>query len=268
MSEINLIHLRNSLLALELGDHPVIVHASLKSLGFIQGGAETVVRALTETTAGVLVPTFTYKTMVTPGVGPAYNGMSYGKESQLNSLAEPFQNDMRVDPMIGMLPETLRLHPAARRTRHPILSFAGIRVDEALDSQTLYNPLAPIGRLAEQGGWVILMGTDHTVNTSIHYAEKLAGRKQFTRWALTPKRIVECPGFPGDSDGFEALAPGLESFTRRAYAGGALIRAVPLQPLFEVALTRLRRNPLDLLCQRPDCARCNDIRTALQYQSS
>ncbi len=264
MNEINLIHLRNSLLELELEDRPVIVHASLKSLGFIQGGAETVVRALIETTAAVLVPTFTYKTMVTPGVGPPYNGMSYGKDSQLNSLAEPFHKDMRVDPMIGMLPETLRLHPSARRTLHPILSFAGINAGPALDAQTLYNPLAPIGTLADQDGWVILMGTDHSVNTSIHFAERLAGRRQFVRWALTRGRVVECPGFPGDSEGFEALASSLEPHTRRASVGGAVIQAIPLQALFEITIARLRRYPLDLLCHRMDCARCNDIRAALQ----
>jgi len=265
MNDINLIHVRNALLELELQDRPVIVHAALRSLGFIQGGAETIVRALVETTAGVIVPTFTYKTMVTPGVGPPHNGMTYGREGQLNSMAEPFHPNMRVDPMIGMLPETLRLHPLARRTQHPILSFAGIHADSALDAQTLYNPLAPIGALADRDGWVILLGTDHTVNTSIHFAEKLAGRRQFVRWALTRSRVVECPDFPGDSDGFDAIGPSLEPFTRKSFLGGAVVRAVPLRALIEVTIGRLRRNPLDLLCHRMDCARCADIRQSLMF---
>lgn len=263
MTELNLIRLRDCLLELELQDRPVIVHASVRAFGFIQGGAETILRALIETTGAVIAPAFTYKTMITPGVGPPHNGLNYGRESQLNSLAEPFHKDMRVDPMIGMLPEILRLHPLARRTLHPILSFSGINADKALDAQTLYNPLAPIGALADQGGWVVLLGTDHTVNTSIHFAERLAGRRQFVRWALTRNRVVECPGFPGDSDGFGALAPSLEPYTRRTQLGGALIQAVPLRPLFEATIARLRRNPLDLLCNRMDCARCNDIRLSL-----
>ena len=70
---------------------------------------------------------------------------------------------------------------------------------------------APVGALAEENGTVLLIGVNHTVNTSIHFAEKLAGRRQFIRWALTRDRVVECPGFPGDSEGFEILATDLEA---------------------------------------------------------
>jgi aminoglycoside 3-N-acetyltransferase len=63
------------------------------------------------------------------------------------------------------------------------LSFSGINAGATLFTQTIYEPLDPSG-LAQQDGWVVLINVDHTSNTSIHYAEKLAGRKQFTRWAL------------------------------------------------------------------------------------
>ena len=63
--------------------------------------------------------------------------------------------------------------------------------------QTLAEPLAPIGALAQRGGWVLLLGVNQTVNTSLHYAERLAGRPQFTRWALTYEGVRECPQFPG-----------------------------------------------------------------------
>ena len=263
MNDLNLIRLRGCLLELDLIDRPVIVHASVKAFGFIQGGAETMIRALIETTAAVIAPAFTYKTMLTPEVGPPHNGILYGRDRDLNAMAVPYHKHMPVDPMIGMLPETLRQHPLSRRTLHPILSFAGIHAEAALDAQTLYNPLAPIGVLADQDGWVILLGTDHTVNTSIHFAEKLAGRRQFIRWALTRDRVVECPGFPGDSEGFEVLDLDLESDTRIVQVGAAVIRAVPLDRLFEATIARLKRNPLDLLCHRPDCTRCNDIRATL-----
>jgi aminoglycoside 3-N-acetyltransferase len=167
---------------------------------------------------------------------------------------------MPADPLMGKLPEAIRLHPDARRTAHPILSFAGIGAQAALDAQTLYNPLAPIGVLADQGGWVLLLGTDHTVNTSIHYAEKLAGRRQFVRWALLRNRVVQCPGFPGDSRGFGTIARDLEASTRTVQAGDALIQAVPLRRVIEVTRERLKNNRLDLLCSRSDCERCNTIR--------
>jgi len=263
MTGLSLNTLRGCFLELRLLDHPVIVHASVKAFGYVQGGADTFVRALVETTAGVVVPTFTYKTMITPEVGPSHNGISYGGEADLNAMAESFHADMPADPMMGMLPEALRLHPAARRTAHPILSFAGINAEAALNAQTMYNPLASIGVLAEQDGWVLLLGTDHTVNTSIHFGEMLAGRRQFVRWALLKNRVVECPGYPGDSSGFEAIAPDLESDTRRAQAGKGTVQAVPLRRVLEVTQARLKKNPLDLLCQREDCERCNAIRETI-----
>jgi aminoglycoside 3-N-acetyltransferase len=263
MADLNLTSFKSLFSGLGLTRRPVIVHASLKVFGHIQGGADTVVRALAESTGGVLMPTFTYKTMVTPEVGPANNALKYGRDLDHNRLAEPYDSDnMPADPLMGMLPEALRHYPAARRTSHPILSFTGVRTDAALDSQTLLNPLAPIGALAEQDGWVILLGVDHTVNTSIHYGEKLAGRKQFIRWGLTRERIVECPGFPGDSQGFEAITPHLDRETRRVQLGRAVIQAIPLKGLFEVVISLIRRDSLALLCEREDCERCSELRSS------
>lgn len=263
MADLTLASFKSVFSRLGLARRPVIAHASLKEFGHIQGGADTVVRALVESTAGVLMPTFTYKTMITPEVGPANNALEYGKDLDQNRLAEPYDSDnMPADPLMGMLPEALRHYPGARRTFHPILSFTGVRADAALDVQTLLNPLAPIGALADQDGWVILLGVDHTVNTSIHYAEKLAGRRQFVRWGLTRERIVECPGFPGDSQGFEAIAPHLERDTRKVQMGGALIRAIPLKSLFEVVISLIRKDSLALLCDRADCERCSELRAS------
>jgi len=255
--------LKLALTKLGLTDNPVIVHASLKAFGHIEGGPDTLLKILLASTRGVMMPAFTYKTMLTPDVGPPNNGMDYGRERDQNRLVEPFNPDMPVDKLIGSLAETLRLHPSAGRTFHPILSFTGINVDSALASQTLYNPLAPIAALAGQQGWVVLLGVDHTVNTAIHYAEKLAGRKQFFRWALAPERVVECPNFPGDSAGFQAIAPGLEGVARIVEVRGARIQAVPLQKLFEAVMVQLRAEPNALLCQRDDCARCSEVRSHL-----
>jgi aminoglycoside 3-N-acetyltransferase len=260
MSELSLATLRGCFLELRLLDQPVLVHASLKAFGYIQGGADTLVRALVETTAGVVAPTFTYKTMITPEVGPPNNGISYGTDLHLNSMAESFREDMPTDPMMGILPEAVRLHPAAHRTAHPILSFAGIHAEAALEAQTMFSPLEPIGALAGQDGWVLLLGTDHTVNTSIHYGEMLAGRRQFVRWALLKNRVVECPGYPGDSSGFRAIAQDLELYTRRAQLGRGMVEAVPIKRVLEATQARLAKDPLDLLCRRPDCERCSAIR--------
>jgi aminoglycoside 3-N-acetyltransferase len=246
--------------SLGLQDKPVIAHASLKPFGFTEGGAEVVRDAMLASFASVIMPTFTYKTEIIPDVGPPNNGITYGSGRHTNHLAEHFHPDMRADSLMGILPETLRNHPSATRTAHPILSFAGVNADLTLFTQTLYEPLAPIGALAEQDGWVVLINVDHTVNTSIHYAEKLAGRKQFIRWALAAERVVECPNYPGDSTGFQAIEPSLSLDTRHVPFGAGFIQAVPLQRLFEVVQQSIKKDPLALLCERLDCERCNAVR--------
>jgi len=246
--------------ALNLSDKPVIAHASLKSFGYIRDGADTVVRAMAGSFKSVIMPTHTYKTMITPKIGPPNNAMIYGSGESLNKMAIPFKHDLRTDSMMGMLPEALRNHPMATRTSHPILSFAGINAESALASQTLFEPLAPIGALAEQDGWAVLINVDHTVNTSIHYAEKLAGRKQFTRWALVGDRVVECPNFPGDSTGFNAIEEHIQPDVFRVDIGKVAIQAMSLKRLFEVAQGLIKNDPLALLCEREDCDRCNAVR--------
>jgi aminoglycoside 3-N-acetyltransferase len=239
---------------------PVIVHASLSSFGQVDGGAQTVVEALLAVFQTVVVPAFTYKTMIYPLIGPAENGIVYGVNQDHNRMAEFFTPDMPVDPLMGIIPETLRRHPNAKRTKHPILSFAGVNADFALGAQSMAEPFSPIGALAKHGGWVLLLGVDHTVNTSIHYAEGLAGRKRFIRWALTLKGVCECPNFPGCSAGFQAIAPVLERSTRRVQIGNAAIQAVPLRLLCDMVVARIKKDPLALLCQQEDCGRCNQIR--------
>jgi aminoglycoside 3-N-acetyltransferase len=249
---------------LGLTNKPVIAHASLRPFGHIQGGADTLLRAmLASFDSSIIMPTHTYKTKIIPEVGPPNNGITYGSGKEANKMAEPFHLDMQADPMMGILPETLRNHPFATRTPHPILSFAGINADAALGTQTLYDPLAPIGVLAEQDGWVLLLAVDHTVNTSIHYAEKMAGRKQFIRWALMDDRVVECPNFPGDSSGFQAIEEYVKDDTRRVEVDKAYIQAIPLKRLFDEVVTLVKKDPLALLCDRGDCERCTAIR-ALQ----
>ena len=205
------VRLRDLLLGLRelhLGNAPVIVHASLKSFGEVEGGAQTVINALAGVFPVVLVPTFTYKTMLIPLTGPEHNAMTYGSGESRNRMAEFFTPRMPADPLMGIIPETLRSHPNAKRSIHPIQSFAGINAGNLLQAQTMADPLGPLAALEKDGGWALLMGVNHTVNTSIHYAEKLAGRRQFLRWALTPKGVVECPGFPGRFGRFRGRCPG------------------------------------------------------------
>ncbi len=239
---------------------PLMAHASLSALGEVRGGAETVLGALLAASPALMMPTFTYRTMLTPESGPPGNAVTYGAARNQNLQAEFFKMDMPADASMGAIAEKLRRSPGAQRSTHPILSFAGINVGAALEAQTLTEPLAPLGVLARQGGWVILLGVNHTTNTSLHYAERMAGCKQFIRWALTYEGVVECPGWPGCSNGFESAALHLEPLNRKVQIGGALVQAFPMQPMIHLIVDLIRRDPTALLCNQPDCERCSAVR--------
>lgn len=239
---------------------PVIAHASLSAFGPVNGGAKTVVDALLYRYDTLVMPAFTYRTMLVPGAGPADNGITYGRS---NRMVEFFRPDMPVDRLIGAVPEALRAHPKAGRSTHPILSFVGVNAQGILAQQSMEEPLGPIGALHQANGWVLLLGVGHTTNTCMHYAERLAGRKQFIRWALTPDGVVECPGFPGCSYGFEAIAARLAQVTRWAQAGRTQIQAAPLVDLVSIAGEWIRQEPAALLCSQPDCERCQAVRDQL-----
>ena len=64
------------------------------------------------------MPTFTYKTMLTPLTGPEHNAITYGSGEAQNRMAEFFTPRMPADPLMGIIPETFRNH-AARRTLDP-----------------------------------------------------------------------------------------------------------------------------------------------------
>jgi aminoglycoside 3-N-acetyltransferase len=242
---------------------PLIVHASLAAFGEVHGGVDTILGALFSSFNTFIMPTFTYKTMITPGLGPPDNAITYGSGKDINRRAEFYRPDMPADPMMGALAEALRTHPKAARSTHPILSFAGINAKPILDAQTIQEPLLPIQTLTDEEGWVLLLGVDQTVNTSIHYAEWRAGRKQFVRWALTPKGVVICPGFPGCSDGFEAISTQLDGVIRKVEVGQAVIQAIPLVKLVDTVCAMIKDDPTALLCAREDCERCNAVRASV-----
>jgi aminoglycoside 3-N-acetyltransferase len=246
--------------SLDLGDKPAIVHASLSAFGQVRGGAATVLGALLTNVPALMMPAFTYKTMVIPDEGPPDNGLTYGRSGDANRKAQIFHGDMPADKAMGIIAETLRQHPAARRSIHPIYSFAGINLDTAIFAQTLDDPFAPIEVLTKADGWVLLLGVEQIANTSIHYGEQLAGRRQFIRWALTYNRVVECRRWPGCSSGFEQISPHLEWFTRKVQVGPALIQAISLPTLTEIVQELIAEDPQALLCGRESCERCNAIR--------
>lgn len=239
---------------------PVIVHSSLRAFGSVHGGATTVAAALADAFESIIVPTFTYKTLVIPESGPADNAITYGSQADKNKMAEFFYPDMPADKLMGAISEALRQHPDAYRSGHPVMSFAGINARQYLEKQLLTEPLAPIAAMYDDGGWVLLLGVDHTSNTSIHLGERLAGRKSYIRWALMSDLIVTCTHNPYCSDGFNSIVPLIDPFIQKRMIGDAMIQALPLHELIETTRQLTEADPTALLCTRTDCPSCNTIR--------
>ena len=246
----------------------VLVHASLSKFGGIRGGADTFLGALLSSFHTVIMPAFTYKTILIPEEGPENNGIVYGSGNDLNRMTEFFVRNLEVDPTIGKLAETLRIHSDAHRSDHPILSFSGINAKDILDTQTIETPFEPVSSLADKEGFVLLAGVDQTVNTSIHLAEQIAGRKTFIRWALTPRGVVECRNFPGCSDGFDQIDSYLENITRQVQIGDALVRAIPVKPMLEIVVDLIKNEEEALLCSRDFCPRCDAVRYSLKINNN
>ena len=245
------------------GTTPVLVHSSLRAFGHVLGGAPTIVGALLDIYDSVMAPTFTYKTLIVPETGPKNNAIRYGEHTDRNKMAEFFRPDMPADPLMGVIAETLRKHPEAYRSGHPVLSFAGVNVKEYLNKQMLSEPFAPIAAMYDAGGWVLLMGVDHTSNTSIHLGERLAGRKMYTRWALMSDTVVACDNFPFCSDGFNSIHVLMDPFTKTVQIGNAMVQAMPLAEPVETTRQLVEADPTALLCHRTDCLSCNTTRRLL-----
>ncbi len=255
----------NGLSQLEIERHqPVMVHVAESSYEKVKGGAETILAALLATVDDILAPSFTHQTLIIPKDGPRNNAMDYGIGDESNASAEFFHPDLTPDLDLGRFIEVLRMHPQARRSDHPIYSFTGIGVDMALRTQNWSEPLSTIGVLRDLEGWVLLVGGDHILNFCLHFAERLARRKQFIRWALTPNGIVECPNIPGCSRGFNAIEAHTSEFGRIAELNGLQLRAFPLKPLLETATSLIKNDPFALLCDRYDCQYCESVRQSLK----
>jgi len=243
---------------------PVLAHIAYPDVGEIRGGIETLMGALLATVDNVMLPSFTFATMIIPQQGPPDNDIQYGSGRESNLNAVIFSRQLPSDIPEKQAVEALRRYPGIYRSNHPILSFCGLGLDSALISHSPQEPYAPIQKLMELNGWVALIGAKANANFSLHYAEFLAGRKQFVRWALTSSGIAACPHFPGCPEGFQKMDYYLQDEVRSTQVGNIQWSAVPLEILISSAVALIRDDPYALLCNSLSCPRCNLVRKAIK----
>lgn len=247
---VNYAQLEDGLAELGLdGTQHVIVHASLKSFGNLEGGARTVVDALERRTATIVAPAFTYNTL-----------LNYPSDR----VRAQFHRDSRVSRDIGRVPQELVERAAAERSFHPTLSFVAMGQEAAriVAAQTLDNPYLPIGMLYDLGGYALMMGVDFGSNTTIHYGEHLAGVPHLTRYVPLDGQIRPT-AFPNCSADFDNLLPYMTFKGRSTNVGSCHLRLYRVRDLVDATVQLLQRDPEGLLCTFKHC-RCQQVRQMIK----
>ncbi|MFB6189728.1 MAG: aminoglycoside N(3)-acetyltransferase [Halapricum sp.] len=161
-------------LGVEAGD-TLLVHSSLRSVGWVVGGPQAVVEGLQEavTESGtVVVPTHTSQYTDPAGwSNPAVPDEWY---ETIRTERPPYRPDVTQSWGVGIVPECLRTYPDAVRSRHPVFSFAAWGGDAETIAHEFDDALgegSPLARVYELDGSILLLGVGHDSNTSLHLAE-------------------------------------------------------------------------------------------------
>jgi len=240
----------------------VCVHSSLKSFGHVEGGAPAIVRAFLEAESTILVPSFSWSYSASPPSDdrPERNGTGYDVAGAVAST-EPFTPaSPHVDREMGALSATVVADPRRVRGDHPICSFSalGQRAADLVKPQTLDDVWAPLERLVEVGGAVVLMGVGLTRLTLAHLAEYRAGRRPFVRWAQDSTRRTVRVRVGGCSEGFEGLAPALEDLGISGFVGKSRWLVLPAGESLSRMTDAIHESPTVTRCREAECLRCED----------
>lgn len=163
-------------LGLRTGD-VVITHTSLSALGWVVGGAVAVVTAL----EGVLGDE---GTLVMPTqTGGLIDPENWGNPPApkqwwpvIRAHLPPYDPATTPSVGVGIVPEVFRAQPDVLRSGHSLYSFAarGPLAGQVTTDHLLSYGLgesSPLGRLYDLDARVLLLGVDHSANTSLHLCE-------------------------------------------------------------------------------------------------
>lgn len=255
----------NAVRQLGLSGLPVCVHASLRSFGWVDGGAPAVVNGLLGEGCTVLVPTFSWTFAVrSPAkLRRARNGWDYDSwEASSAGEGRIFtadSNEIDAEDM-GAIPASLVSMPHRGRGYHPLSSFSAVGplAVQLVSGQEPLHVWAPLAALAEAGGSVVLMGVGLPEMTLLHLAEQRAGRSPFRRWANGADGEPIEVETGGCSGGFGKLAPALRPLQRECRVDCSRWLIFPASLTLEVVAAAIQADPMITHCGNPTCGRCRD----------
>lgn len=166
----------------------VFVHTSLKSLGFVVGGAETLIRALLEIVGEegtLMMPSQTWKNL-----DPS-TGVHWEEPVEwwpiIREYWPAYNKEITPTLTMGVVAEMFRKWPEAHRSDHPARSIAAVgkhaeylTADHELSN--IFGSNSPVDKLYTLDGYILLVGVGYDKNTSLHLAETRANfpTKKFT----------------------------------------------------------------------------------------
>ena len=168
----------------KLGIHEgdtILLHSSLSSIGWVCGGSESVVRAFLEvlgSTGTLVVPTYTGENS-----DPAQWSRPPVPQEWWQVIRDnmpPFDVLTSRSRQMGVIAETVRCWPAAKRSAHPQTSFAA--VGALADEITANHPLdcsmgehSPMAKLEKLNAKVVLLGVGYKRCSAFHLGEYRIG---------------------------------------------------------------------------------------------
>lgn len=255
--------IRNAIRALGVAGKPVCAHSSLRSFGWVEGGAAAVVDAFLAEGCTLLVPTFSgaaFEAWPDPPDAIERNGWSgpFPAERDPGDVYTPAS--AAIDADVGAIPAAVLAMPGRVRGVHPLDSFAAVGplAHALVRAQGPRHVYAPLEALVAAGGAVVLMGVGLDRLTLIHMAEQRAGRALFVRWARDARGEIVRVRVGGCSGGFGKLAAALAPAIRKTDVGRSRWMVMDAAEALELATAAIRADPGLTHCGNVACDRCND----------
>ncbi|PJF28968.1 MAG: hypothetical protein CUN52_10780 [Phototrophicales bacterium] len=272
---------RSAIHTLGISGRVVCLHTSLRSFGRIQApspdmAAKMVINAFLDEGCTLLVPTFSRIFEVAPPPSAMFVPHNALDTRNINQLWYDYLVAIRSDYQtphftpqttlldvrdMGILPTVLLQMDGHIRGNHPLMSFTAIgdHAETLVKSQQPDDGYAPMRELIGLNGVVGLLGVGYERMSLLHYAEKLAGRRLFIRWAMNADGEIIPAEVGGCSNGFEKFAPYLNPLAKVAIVGKSLWRFYEAEDVATRASARIKQTPTITQCDNPACAFCRDV---------